>query len=119
MRVHIELTADGISRFKTLMFLVGCLDVICSDKTGTLTMNDMTVSCYRTAGAICNNVLPSGGSGDQLKDVNALIEAGVVCNNAAGATEKALLAFGAKNGLAGNALRSQVYSRQDSQFVHS
>jgi len=32
-----------------LLYIVGCVDVICSDKTGTLTKNEMTVTQLFTA----------------------------------------------------------------------
>ena len=43
---------------------IGCINVICSDKTGTLTENKMTVTAVYTEGSVCRP--------DQVKDNNLL-----------------------------------------------
>ncbi|KAM9192336.1 calcium-transporting ATPase type 2C member 2 [Dugong dugon] len=103
---------------------LGCCNVICSDKTGTLTANEMTVTQlvtsdglhaevsgvgYNGKGSVC--LLPSRELIKEFSNVSVgkLVEAGCVANNAiirenavmGQPTEGALIALGMKMGLSG------------------
>ncbi len=85
---------------------LGCVSVVCSDKTGTLTQNRMRVMKVWSCGEVC--------MAESLRGVRdrRLIEALVLCNDAnisgeermGDPTELALLDLGKENGIDKNAL---------------
>ncbi|XP_015281313.1 PREDICTED: calcium-transporting ATPase type 2C member 1 [Gekko japonicus] len=101
---------------------LGCCNVICSDKTGTLTKNEMTVTHIFTADGIHAEVTGVGYNrfgevlvdgdvvhGFNIPSVSRIVEAGCVCNDAViknntlmgKPTEGALIALAMKMGLEG------------------
>ncbi|XP_003965848.1 calcium-transporting ATPase type 2C member 1 [Takifugu rubripes] len=99
---------------------LGCCNVICSDKTGTLTKNEMTVTQMFTSDGLHAEVTGVGynGAGEVLLDgevihgfscpsVTKIVEAGCVCNDSVirnhtllgRPTEGALIALAMKMGL--------------------
>ncbi|XP_075901927.1 calcium-transporting ATPase type 2C member 1 isoform X3 [Nelusetta ayraudi] len=99
---------------------LGCCNVICSDKTGTLTKNEMTVTQLFTSDGLHAEVTGVGynGAGEVLLDgevvhgfccpsVSKIVEAGCVCNDSVirnrtllgRPTEGALIALAMKMGL--------------------
>lgn len=120
---------------------LGCVNVICSDKTGTITKNEMTVTVIISSDGYMADVTGAGyndqgeihirecNSMDMAKEsITNLLEVGIVCNNAiiqeetllGQPTEGALLSAGMKCGLYAAAekyIRLQEYPFSSEQKV--
>uniref|UniRef100_A0A1B6DL98 Calcium-transporting ATPase n=2 Tax=Clastoptera arizonana TaxID=38151 RepID=A0A1B6DL98_9HEMI len=120
---------------------LGCVSVICSDKTGTITKNEMTVTVIVTADGHLAEV-SGAGYNDQgeiyihkcdsteraRESIYRLLEVGCLCNNAVingdvllgQPTEGALLAAAMKNGMYGvheKYIRLQEYPFSSEQKI--
>lgn len=114
---------------------LGCVNVVCSDKTGTLTKNEMTVTNiitselyhaevtgvgYNSDGHIL--LVDSGNSDLQLNSIRLLLKVGCICNNAdivngqlrGQPTEGALIAVAQKMDIYG--IREQYFRKKEYPF---
>ncbi|MEM0231186.1 MAG: calcium-translocating P-type ATPase, SERCA-type [Candidatus Woesearchaeota archaeon] len=98
---------------------LGCVNVICTDKTGTLTCNEMTVKKIFVDGKVAEvsgeGYSTAGKISESSKDTQLLLKIGVLCNDAdienginGDPTEIALLVSGAKLGLSKRELSREL-----------